>query len=235
MPGCRGRLIANIIYRLINNIDVPMEFTELNSAHVNIDYINLNYTTNPTMLPAKTDKNQVYWTHMYPNSDWSSNFGKVIITADSSSIPEILLNAAIKNIFPKLEKQSKGIALDQVESKFMSVYKRMYGELDPNILIDSIKQQQFLQVVANDGFGHRIAYSEFIDNTEPIGYQIEYKDMFNIENGKYTTLVGLSNYLGIEYNQAIHLEYAEYDRDKFNIFQKYCPWFLQGRENEQIS
>ena len=50
--------------------------------------------------------------------------------------------------------------------------------------------------------------------------------------GQYTTLLRLSNWLGVEYNDVVHKIYADYEIGQIKLFEKYCPWFLTGDENE---
>lgn len=227
MPGSRGRLISNIIFKLVNNINADIEFTEYDSAHNFIDPVNLNLIEDPKLIVANKEIKQVFFTHSFPKYDWPKNFTTILINSNIECVQEILLNAAIKNIFPKLEKQIKGETLSDRENKFLSYYKTHYPELNCDVLCETDARNNFLKAVIKDNYNQKKFYSNFIDSNSFDGYTINYKDMFNIKDQKYIVLDNLLNYLGHAYRQDIHSIYEKYDKNKYDIFTKYCPWFLK--------
>ena len=50
MPGSCGRLIGNIVYKLISNDLTKIELTEYNSAHNSIDSANFHFAMNKDRL-----------------------------------------------------------------------------------------------------------------------------------------------------------------------------------------
>ena len=227
MPGSRGRFISNIIYKLVNNLSDPIEFTNLNSAHNFIDITNINFVSKASDFIPNLDRKKVFFTHLYPNNDWHSDMGVIFINVPLSSLPEVLLNAAIKNVFPKLEKQSANEELNDGEKNFIKSYKKSYPGLDVDLLHDANKQKEYLEFVFQDGFRHKLLYTQFVDNESFDGFRIEYDTFFFKEEGCYATLKKLCELVGVPYNVDVHNEFEEYDKTKYKLFEKYCPWFLK--------
>lgn len=227
MPGSRGRLVANVVYKLCNNLSNHIEFTNLNSAHNFIDNNNVIFLRKKQdqLILSDTVK-RVFFTHLSPNETWPDNVGIIFINVSSDKFTETLLNAAIKNIFPKFEKQLGNIALTETESKFLSHYESLYPTLNCDIFSDPNKRLNFLKFVETDGINHKTVYKQFIDNTEYTGFRLEYADFFVKEDGKYITLNKLCTFLNVPYTDSIHEDWELYDKGKYKIFETYYPSIL---------
>lgn len=255
MPGARGRLFGNIIYKLINNIKADFPITEYNSAHLRTDDIEIDMAMNSvddvmhfTTGTSIEDTKLVIASHLYPeegieNFSKITNKGVILINVKKENIPEIHINAVIKNIFPKLQALADGKVLSDKFHKEIEAYQERYfrlnnRELDSRVLTDAEIRREFLEFFSGEFYVNRTApfYKNFIDTSVKENdqiYIIDYDGMFDKNSeGQYSTLVRLSKWLGVEYNDDVHKIYADYEIGQVKLFEKYCPWFLTGEENE---
>jgi hypothetical protein len=233
IPGARGRLIANILYKLANNESTPITFTEHNSAHNSIEDWNMIYVSEANQILPMPHLKSVFFTHLYPTWEISSNTGVVIINVPEYKLPEVCLNATIKNTVAKVEFMRDGGVLDDRQMAFLKTYEKLYPKnVLPdnylNLLDDNNLHEFFVSVVKLLVPYISNNFSKFIKNDSLVGdniLNVDYDKMFDKENGKYVFLKQLTSWLELDYNSDIHNIYEQYDLDKFNIFEKYCPWF----------
>ena len=226
MPGARGRLIANIVYKLANNESTPIIFTEHNSAHTHIENWDMQYVSDMNQIHSNELKKPVFFTHMYPNWDTTNT---IFINVPSHKLEEVCLNAVIKNVIPKIEFLRSGGSLDNTQKTFMKIYEQFLPENHIEILSDQNKLKDFLQSI-QILFLPKIKsyYKNFIDNTSLQDiFCIDYDKMFDKENGKYVVLNQLTTWMNVAYTDEIHKIFEQYDLNKYKIFEKYCPW-LKG-------
>ena len=254
-PGSRGRLFGNIIYKLINSIQSNFPISQYNSAHLYIDEIKLDFAMKSyndvrTFATSTSidDEVPVVVSHLYPEEgieefSKTTKKGIILINIKKKNIPEIHLNAAIKNIFPILRQKIDNVTITEKDAKLVEMYYNQYlkitnRELDTRVLTDKETMKAFLKFLTSDYYveKHSLYWKQFIDN--PISesdqvFRIEYDELSNKnEIGQYTTLLKLSDWLGVEYNDDVHKIYTEYEEGQIKLFEKYCPWFLTGDENE---
>jgi len=235
MPGSRGRLFANLIYKLANNDPIPISFTEHNSAHNHIDTWDMKYAPNLNKIYTDPHKTSVFFTHAYPNLKYiPPNTGTVFINVSSSKIDEVCLNAVIKNVIPKIEFLRDGGTLDETQNAFMKPYERFLPDNYVDILTDADKLRDFLHSIQSSFIPkNKNYYRNFIDNTsikDTEIFFIDYEKMFGQENEKYIVLKRLTDWMQVDYTSEIHNLYEQYDLEKFKIFDKYCPWFNYSME-----
>lgn len=236
MPGARGRLIANILYKLANKESTPIVFTEHNSAHTHIDDWDMQYIADINQLHTNEHKKPVFFTHLYPTWDTNS-IGTIFINVPSYKLDEVCLNAVIKNVIAKIEFLQNGGVFDETQKSFMKPYEHFLPNNYVEILSDTDKLKEFLQSIQTS-FVPKIKsyYEKFIDQDmiSDNVFHIEYDKMFDKENGKYIVLNQLTDWMKVEYTIDIHNIFEQYDLDKYKIFDKYCPW-LKGESNGYIS
>jgi hypothetical protein len=224
MPGARGRLIANILYKLVNNESTPICFTEHNSAHTNIYDWDMKYISDINQAHTNPNKKPVFFTHLYP----TRKHGVVFINVPRYKLDEVCLNAVIKNVVAKVEFIKGGGILDDTGVAFLKTYEKLL----PNNYIDLLDDNNLHNFLLSiqKVFVPKISsiYHEFIDNHSFEGtdvLSIDYDKMFDKENGKYIVLNQLTRWMNVDYNNDIHNIYEQYDLDKYKVFEKYCPWF----------
>jgi hypothetical protein len=230
MPGARGRLFANLIYKLANNDPTPIVLTEQNSAHNFIDTWDMKYVSDIKNIYTSEHTKPVFFTHLYPSlEDNSSKTGTIFINVSSSKVVEVCMNAVIKNVISKIEFLQDGISWDETQRTFMKTYDRFLPDNYIDILTDTDKMQEFFKHIQQSSIPlSKSYYKNFIENNELRNTKvlfIDYEKMFDRENGKYIVLKRLTDWMELSYNDEIHSIYEQYDLNKFNIFKKYCPWF----------
>jgi hypothetical protein len=99
---------------------------------------------------------------------------------------------------------------------------------------------EFLKFFSGEAYTEKISlhYSPFIDSTvqenEQV-FRIEFDEMFDKNStGQYTTLLRLVDWLCVEYDSDVHKIYADYEVGQDKLFEKYCPWFLTGEEDDSL-
>jgi hypothetical protein len=252
MPGSCGRLFGNIIFNLANGIQEDFPLTEFNSAHEGLSAENLEYAVNSAddvnsykleTHESETFRKKVIVSHLFPKEGIEefkkgTDKGIVFINVTGESIPEVQLNATIKNLLHRIHKLNNNEPLSERLKNSIGKYIERYAIMTnslftTSILSDPIKINEVLRHYASEEYS-KLAYhshGDYIDNSTVIEddqvFRIEFDTMF-VKNpeGRYTTLVRLSDWLNVEYDQNIHRIYSEYERGQEALFEKYCPWFL---------
>jgi hypothetical protein len=229
MPGARGRLIANIVYKLANNESTPIVFTKHNSAHTFIDDWDMHYVSDVDNIQTNSNKKAVFFTHLYPKWD-TSTIGTIFINVKRDYLTEVCLNAVIKNVIAKIEFLRDGGSLDDTEKNFMKVYDKFLPNNYIDILSDNNKLKEFFNSIKTS-FVPMVDshYSNFINNISKDNdiFHIDYNNIFELENGKYVVLNQLTSWMNVDYTNDIHTIFEQYDLDKYKIFEKYCPWLKE--------
>ena len=252
MPGSCGRLFGNIIFNLVNGIPEDFPLTEFNSAHEGLSAENLEYAMQSTddvnkhkleTLESETFRKKVIVSHLFPKEGIEefkkrTDKGIVFINVTGESIPEVQMNATIKNLLHRIRKLNNNEPLsDRLKNsigKYIERYAIMTDSLfTTSILSDQTKMDEVLRFYAGEEYTRMVysSHGDYIDNSTMIEddqvFRIEFDTMFvKNSDGRYTTLVRLSDWLGVDYNQNIHRIYSEYERGQKALFEKYCPWFL---------
>jgi predicted transcriptional regulator len=242
--GARGRLIANVLNGMVNKIDDPIEYTEYGSAHVHQEKSYIRKIDDPLIFKPQSDMVYecvpIFITHDFPDIPvWDKNIyfqnNKVIvINVDDEDINEILLNQIIKNIFPRIDSFVNDKPLESEELQLLYAYRRVFSVhgivFDKQLLSDSERITYLLKTGLTNRYLRAKINAQFygtaLQDSERI-LNLKYKHLFSKENGKYRTLEKMAKWLKIEYNDTVEKSFEHYDNIKYDIFQKYCPWFLQ--------
>lgn len=240
--GARGRLIANVLSSMVNKIDDPIEYTEYGSAHLHHEeksYIRI--IDDPLTFKPQHDMTYecvpVFITHSFPDipvwdkNTYFQNNKVIIINVDDEDINEILLNHLIKNIFPRIDSLVNDKPLESEELQLLHAYRRVFSVhgivFDKQLLTDPERITHLLKTgLTNRYLRAKIYEHPKLQDSERI-LNLEYKHLFSKENGKYRTLEKIASWLKTEYNDTVEKSFEHYDNIKYDIFQKYCPWFLQ--------
>ena len=252
IPGSCGRLIGNIVYKLISNDLTKIELTEYNSAHNSIDSANFHFAMNKDrLLEMAADSfeknnmpiviNHLSFDEGLVNFSKTTNKNIISIKLNDENLSEVSLNAVIKNVFPRLLQVLNNKPLSEREQWVVDIHTQQYlnlagKKLEPEILVDPQKMQEYLEFIVSEPRVNifRNHYRNFIEDTFPKNkkmFQVSYNNMFERNsNGKYSTLVELANWLNVKYNDDVHNLYDVYIKGQNYVFEKYCPWFV--RENK---
>lgn len=255
MPGSCGRFFGNIIFNLINGIQEDFPLTKFNSAHEGLSAENLEYAmqsaddVNKYKLEtpeSETFKKKVIVSHLYPKEGIEefrkgTDKGIVFINVPGDSIPEVQLNATIKNMLHRIHKLNNNEPLSDHLKNSINTYMQRYTNMtnsrfNLSILSEPNKMNEVLRFYAGEDYSRMVYHSHgnYIDNSTAVEndqvFRIEFDSIF-VKNseGQYTTLVRLSDWLDVKYEQNIHRIYSEYERGQEVLFEKYCPWFLEEK------
>lgn len=143
LPGSSGRFISNILYCLLNDIELEVEYDDSNSAHGTTLYkSNVDFSRIPThKYQAATNNIQLFRylrffsmdyqgvlpTHSYPVTEdldinpYNDTFKMLIIGLTDNNLLEVNTNHIVKNIWPLLNKlKSNGFEeLSEVDKAYM--------------------------------------------------------------------------------------------------------------------
>jgi len=245
--GARGRLIANIISKMLTGSTEKMQFTSYNSAHVHINDSNImpldDYKS--FILKNNTIKNltPILLSHTFPNFkhiDNDENFKNkriLIINVSKDDINEIILNQLIKNIMPRIKDMVENNHLSDREIKLIAEWQNFYLKkaniiFDEKILNNPDSTNEFLKFAIDNVLLHRLVpykfYGPIVPDSDRV-LNLQFNSLFEKNNDKYNTLEKLSKWIGCPYNESVVSDFAEYDATKYNIFKTYYPEFLQQK------
>lgn len=242
--GSRGRFILNIVHQLLSNNSTSIAYTKYNSAHTNADgaFIMpfLDTSRSFTIDRSKNIDNapELILTHHFPDQSWDKNIylkdKKIIImNITDSDMNELILNQLIKNVFPRLEAIANNEKLEPREVMLVVHYTSMFlRKYNISITYEMTKTPELLRPLFNAAFTEpyfrKNIPSQFfnrqLDNSERV-LNLDYHTLFDKIDDRYVVLQQISDWLHVDYNR--HAEFETYDKNKYNIFEKYCPWFLK--------
>ena len=146
MPGSRGNLIANILYKLANNESTPIVFTEHNSAHLHIKGWDIKYISDFNQIHTNSNKKAVFFTHLYPKCNCTNNTGVIFVNVPSYKLDEVSFNALIKNVVARVEFIKGGGVLNNTEIDFMKRYEKLLPNNYVDLLDDNNLNNFFLSI-----------------------------------------------------------------------------------------
>ena len=141
--GARGRLLANVVSKILTGSTKKIEFTSHNSAHVSmndsriisvIDYKSFVYNSNKKLTP-------IVLSHTFPNfklidnNEYLKNKRILINNVSKDDINEIILNSLIKNVMPRIKDIVENKHLSDQEIKLVSKWQNFYLR-EANIIFD---------------------------------------------------------------------------------------------------
>ena len=217
-PGTSGKLIAQVLWRIINGKDETIEFTTENSAHISYPWEKSWHhpvTTDPNgagqdMYKELTvDPIAILATQMYPDFDTIRtrlpNTKIIIISFDEADLIEIAFNHITKNTM--VSKYYRG----KLESKGYQLNDGLWKQLIIERQID-LKRWYKLGQDDTDLYGNFSKYcnvtipENFVDNT----LVIQYNELYETSDTSFVALEKLERFVGKEALPLVKQSYQQY-------------------------
>jgi hypothetical protein len=242
-PGCAGRFISSIVYRMKNDVNKQIKLTEENSAHVENEWnkdkiiasditLHTNLFKDINFLPD--DNLNVLPTHHYPNfDDWAINpnrnsFDTIVITMDKNSLLEVCGNIAIKNFIACLKKPRETLPLHSRMTLAMAIkfYEKEFkrpatvAELENPVNFKNYVFKRYNNTADSEFFNLDIP-NEFKDKV----LELKYNELFiKDDKGNFITLLKLANWLNVTVTDSIVLEYEKYAQGRIDLIKTKMHW-----------
>lgn len=238
-PGSSGRFLSNILYCLLNDLELDLSYDERNSSH-NTTYYKSNFDI--SLIPAleygsksnhvqlfkylcflPMDTISVLPTHAYPLSElleknpYTNTFKMVIIEVSENNLVEINTNSVIKNTWPLLDKlKTEGFdKLSDSENGYMNEFIKSLAEFKINLLqlksFDTI--ERYARLVSNKQ--KNTEHMRFINPKIDPKYVdktliLKYDDIFAKTNTGYKGLDILQEWVGKKGSDTLLQNYSLY-------------------------
>lgn len=243
--GARGRLIANIISKMLIGTTEGMQFTKYASSHNHLAdaYIRTiwDYKTftlendNPNNFPP------ILLAHGFPeidiidSNDVLKNKKILVINIDHSDVDEVVLNNIMKSLMPRIEDMVNNKPLEDVEVNLIAQWQTFYNlaniTFSEKILTDPGTTKKFLGFAVGNPMLRKTINPNFFERVIPDSERVmnlRYKDLFaRTVDGKYETLEKLAMWLGVPYTDSVYSDFEKYESQKDNVFKKFYPEFLK--------
>jgi hypothetical protein len=245
IPGTSGRFVSSIIWSLINNLDVNIEYTKHNSAHTTSHwalswanqpvfttdvYKKIEFSDSPS--PLNPYGNKLLNTHVFP--DWDTirqrfpNAKIVVLSYTENDFLEITGNALLKNGFDGLEKTPPH---DTLYTRFiLNCHRKLYGrEYDYTKIttneIREISLEYYIyekQFLPTRPFRNPVIPPDFVDTT----LVLSYNDLFTMESEQYKGLSSLANFTDTIVSDSVQKMYEKYVDGRDKLIKEKMPWIL---------
>ena len=243
--GAKGRLIANIISKMLIGTTEEMQFTKYASAHNHLtdSYIRIIWDYETFALEDDNTGNfpPVLLVHVFPKINiidsnvFLKNKKIVVINIDRSDADEVILNNIIKSLMPRIEDVANNKPLMDIEIKLLANWQKFYNLADitfsEKILTDPETTKKFLDFAVGNHLLHKTINPAFFGTTLTDSERLlnlQYKNLFARTNdGKYETLEKLAVWLGVPYNDSVYSDFEKYEAQQNDVFKKFYPEFLQ--------
>jgi hypothetical protein len=227
-PGTSGKFIAQVLWRMINDLDDEIVFTPENSAHVSYPW------QNSWMHPTTDDPNNagtdifkeltfsgsgILATQMYPEfnviNDRLPNTKLIIIAVEEDDLLEIAFNHITKNTMVSQHYRGK------LESKGHELNNDLWKQLIIERQID-LKRWYKLNQNDTDLYGNFSKYynvyvpEDFLDNT----LIIKYSDIYKEQGDSFVALEKIKEFAGKEANQSVIESYNTYVMNRNKAWNK---------------
>ncbi len=227
-PGTSGKLIAQILWRIINDNDETIEFTPENSAHI------LYPWEKSWSHPSTTDPNgagqdmykeltfdpiAILATQMYPDFDTIRtrlpNTKIIIISFDEDDLLEIAFNHITKNTMVSKHHRRK------LESKGYQLNDDLWKQLIIERQID-LKRWYKLGQDDTDLYGNFSKYGnvtipkDFVDKT----LVIQYNELYKTSDSSFVALEKLKSFTGKECPPNVFSSYHQYVTNRNKLWNK---------------
>jgi hypothetical protein len=227
-PGTSGKLIAQVLWRMINDLDETIHFTPENSAHMSYPWesswhhpetVDPN-SAGPSMYQELTfDPIAILATQMYPDFETIKfrlpNTKIIIISVGEDDLLEIAFNHITKNtqISPyQRERLSKrGHELNDDFWKSLITHRQV-----------ELKRWYKLGQDDTDLYGNFSKYydvvipEDFVDNT----LIIKYNEIYENSNGSFVALEKLEKFVGKEAGPLVKQSYKQYITNRNKLWNK---------------
>lgn len=205
-PGSSGRLIHTILHNMIMGNDIVFNFTENNDSHdMNI---NLN-----------VEIEDIHATNIYQIIKFNDNPAKILIT---HRFPDI---DTIRERF----KYKMGVVV--INIKPTDVHEVLYNSFlkNRNIKLNGeVLRGSFIENKLNE-WNNFINVSH-LKNQDDI-LILEYSTMFDVVDGKYTTLEKLEEFTGLTVPEGIVKTFENYAMGRQKLIDSNMPWLCELKRN----
>lgn len=227
-PGTSGKLIAQVLWRMINDIDETIAFTPENSAHVSYPW------ENSWSHPDSTDPNipgpriydkialndiSIFATQMYPDfdviRDRLPDSKLIIISVGEDDLKEIAFNHITKNT--------------KVSNHYRTKFEQSGAKLDDQFWQSLIKQRQIdllrwyklkqddTDLYRNFSKYYRVNVPEdFIDRV----LIIKYSELYEMTGDSYVALEKLEHFTGRKATELVKHSYIQYVKNREKLWNK---------------
>lgn len=227
-PGTSGKLIAQVLWRMINDLDEEILFTPENSAHVSYPW------ESSWKHPATNDPNLagldmfeelsfsdhgILATQMYPEFDVIRtrlpNVKLIIILVEEDDLPEIAFNHITKNTM--VSKHYRG----KLEAKGYNLNDDLWKQLIIERQID-LKRWYKSNQDDNDLYGNFSKYykvhvpKDSLDNT----LIMKYSDIYKEQGDSFVALEQLKEFTGKVASQLVIKSYRTYVMNRNKTWNK---------------
>lgn len=217
-PGTSGKLIAQVLWRMINGIDETIHFTPENSAHVSYPWESSWHhpkTSDPNTAGTDVYKELTFdpiailATQMYPDFDTIKtrlpNTKIIIISIDENDLLEIAFNHITKNtqvsVNQRKELLKRGHELDDKFWKSLVIQRQI-----------DLKRWYKLGQDDTDLYGNFSKYynitipEDFVDKT----LVIQYNEIYENSNDSFVALEKLEKFVGKDAGHLVKQSYKQY-------------------------
>ena len=227
-PGTSGKLIAQVLWRMINDLDEEILFTPENSAHVSYPWESSwkhPATNDPNLIGSDIFEELsfsdcgILATQMYPEFDVIRarlpNAKLIIISIAEDDLPEIAFNHITKNTM--VSKHYRG----KLEAKGYNLNDDLWKQLTIERQID-LKRWYKLNQDDADLYGNFSKYykvhvpEDSIDNTLIMKYSDIYKD----QGDSFVALEQLKEFTGKVASQSVLKSYRTYVMNRNKTWNK---------------
>jgi len=248
VAGTSGRFLASILWNIINDIDIKIEFTPYNSAHLAASWTkNWDVGLNDRSFPSFpwsingpdaynifnfTENIGIMTTHLYPKWDIiRERFPStkvIIIQYNEHDTLEMVANNMYKNGFDLFlsgsQKDKKSIALNLI----CEIHKELFNtEYDGSYELPVVQIEQIFNKMLKKLKPKFLAWSKFITVPVPPDFIdktliLPYQDMFNTDD----TLTKIMNFTGHSVNTYTKESYITYVDNRKKLIETKMPWLL---------
>lgn len=227
-PGTSGKLIAQVLWRMINGIDETIHFTPQNSAHVSYPWESSWHhpetsdpnNAGPAMYSELTfDPIGILATQMYPDFDTIKdrlpNTKIIIISVSEDDLLEIAFNHITKNtqVSPNQRERLLERGHDLTDDFWKTLITQRQVEL---------KRWYKLGQDDTDLYGNFSKYynisipEDYLDNT----LIIKYNEIYEHSNGSFVALDKLEKFIGKEAGPLVKQSYNQYVITRNKLWNK---------------
>lgn len=227
-PGTSGKLIAQVLWRMINDIDEEILFTPQNSAHISYPWETswshpLTKDPNvagPNMFDQLTFQPKgILATQMYPDfdiiADRLPNTKVIVIQVEEQDLKEIAFNHITKNSMVSTNYKKK--ALSQGHTINQDFWDKTLIERQIDLLRWYKLNQDDTDLYRNFSKYYRVSIpDQFIDKS----LIIKYNDIYEPEENSFVALNKLQKFVGKTAGELVSASYKTYVENRNKLWNK---------------
>lgn len=226
-PGTSGKLIAQVLWRMINDVDEEILFTAENSAHISYPWETSWHhplTKDPNLAGPNMfeqllfDSKGILATQMFPDfnliSEKLPNTKIILIQVEESNLKEIAFNHVTKNNMVSANYKKKA------ESRGIALTKEFWDSVLIQRQIDLMRWYKFKQD-DTDLYNNFSKYyqidvpNEFVDKV----LIIKYNEIYEPKDDSFVALQKLEGFIGRKAGTLISESYKTYVDNRNKIWK----------------